>query len=120
MHDLKVTEYHGIRVLTSAQVAQMYETDTKTISYNFSYNKRKYIEGKHYIKLEGTELKEFKASREIPDCHKFSAHLYLWTEKEHSFMQNLLIRIKHGKHMITWLISISEPENRSRKKRRTR
>lgn len=81
MYDLKVTEYHGIRVLTSAQVAQMYETDTKTISYNFSYNKRKYIEGKHYIKLEGTELKEFKASREIPDCHKFSAHLYLWTEK---------------------------------------
>lgn len=81
MHDLKVTEYHGIRVLTSAQVAQMYETDTKTISYNFSYNKRKYIEEKHYIKLEGTELKEFKASREIPDCHKFSAHLYLWTEK---------------------------------------
>ena len=31
MHDLKVTEYHGIRVLTSAQVAQMYETDTKTV-----------------------------------------------------------------------------------------
>ena len=81
MYDLKVTEYHGIRVLTSAQVAQMYETDTKTISYNFSYNKQKYTEGKHYIKLEGIELKEFKASREIPDCHKFSAHLYLWTEK---------------------------------------
>lgn len=29
MYDLKVTEYHGIRVLTSAQVAQMYETDAK-------------------------------------------------------------------------------------------
>ena len=53
----------------------------KTISYNFSYNKQKYTEGKHYIKLEGAELKEFKANREIPDCHKFSAHLYLWTEK---------------------------------------
>lgn len=81
MYDLKVTEYHGIRVLTSAQVAQMYETDAKTISYNFSYNKQKYTEGKHYIKLEGAELKKFKANREIPDCHKFSAHLYLWTEK---------------------------------------
>ena len=81
MNSLKITEYHGIRVLTSAQVAQMYETDTKTISYNFSYNKKKYTEGKHYIKLEGNELKQFKASREIPDCHKFSAHLYLWTEK---------------------------------------
>ena len=81
MNSLKITEYHGIRVLTSAQVAQMYETDTKTLSYNFSQNKKKYTEGKHYIKLEGNELKQFKASREIPDCHKFSAHLYLWTEK---------------------------------------
>lgn len=77
----KVTEYCGIRVLTTGQIADMYGTDNKTISYNFSYNKRKYIEGKHYIKLEGAELKSFKASREIPDCHKFSAHLYLWTEK---------------------------------------
>ena len=77
----KITEYQGIRVLTTSQIATMYGTDSKTISYNFSYNKKKYIEGKHYIKLEGTELKTFKASREIPDCHKYSAHLYLWTEK---------------------------------------
>lgn len=81
MNKLEITEYHGIRVLTSAQVAQMYGTDSKTISYNFTYNKQKYEEGKHYVKLKGAELKEFKASREIPDCHKFSAHLYLWTEK---------------------------------------
>ena len=80
MYNLTTTEYHGIRVLTSAQVAEMYGTDTKTISYNFSYNKKKYTEGKHYIKLEGNELRETKANREIPDCHKFSAHLYLWTE----------------------------------------
>lgn len=77
----QITEYQGTRVLTTSQIATMYGTDSKTISYNFSYNKKKYIEGKHYIKLEGTELKTFKASREIPDCHKYSAHLYLWTEK---------------------------------------
>lgn len=77
----KITEYQGTRVLTTSQIATMYGTDSKTISYNFSYNKKKYIEGKHYIKLEGTELKTFKASREIPDCHKYSTHLYLWTEK---------------------------------------
>ena len=81
MPDLKTTEYHGIRVLTSEQLAKAYGTDRKTVSYNFSYNKGKYIEGKHYIKLEGEELRFFKASREVPDCHKFSAHLYLWTEK---------------------------------------
>ena len=77
----QTTEYHGIRVLTTGQLSEMYGTDNKTISYNFSYNKRKYVEGKHYIKLEGAELRSFKASREIPDFHKFSAHLYLWTEK---------------------------------------
>ncbi|EET60448.1 toxin-antitoxin system, toxin component, Bro family [Marvinbryantia formatexigens DSM 14469] len=77
----KIAEYYGIRILTTSQLAEMYGTDTKTISYNFSYNKKKYLEGKHYIKLEGAELRAFKASREIPDCHKFSAHLYLWTEK---------------------------------------
>lgn len=77
----QITEYHGIRVLTTNQIAEMYGTDSKTISYNFSYNKKKYGEGKHYIKLEGAELKAFKTSREIPDCHKYSAHLYLWTEK---------------------------------------
>lgn len=81
MQNLQPVEYHGVRVLTSSQVADMYGTNIKTISYNFSYNKQKYMEGKHYIKLEGSELKTFKANREIPDCHKFSAHLYLWTEK---------------------------------------
>lgn len=77
----QIIEYQGIRVLTTSQIAEMYKTDSKTISYNFSYNKKKYAEGKHYIKLEGAELRTFKASREIPDCHKYSAHLYLWTEK---------------------------------------
>ena len=57
MYNLTTTEYHGIRVLTSAQVSEMYGTDTNTISYNFSYNKKKYTEGKHYIKLEGNELR---------------------------------------------------------------
>lgn len=77
----QMTEYQEMRVLTTSQIAKMYGTDSKTISYNFSYNKKKYVEGKHYIKLEGADLKAFKASREIPDCHKYSAHLYLWTEK---------------------------------------
>ena len=102
MKNLKITEYHGIRVLTSAQVAQMYETDTKTISYNFSYNKKKYTEGKHYIKLEGNELRQFKARREIPDCHKFSDIYIYGQKKEYFFLQNPLILIRHGWHMNIW------------------
>ena len=80
MENLQLIEYHGIRVLTSSQIAQMYGCDIKTISYNYNYNKKRFVEGKHFIKLEGSDLKTFKASLEIPDCHKYSAHLYLWTE----------------------------------------
>ena len=65
-------EVKGIRVLTTQQLAEMYGTTRKLISYNFHYNKQKYVEGKHYIMLEGEELRLFKASREIQDSYKVS------------------------------------------------
>ena len=68
----QITEVRGMRVLTTKQLSEMYGTDAKAISYNFSYNKKNYIEGKHYIKLEGEELRLFKASREIQDSYKVS------------------------------------------------
>ena len=49
--NLKIIEYSGIRVLTTQQIANVYETDTKQISYNFNHNKERYQEGKHYILL---------------------------------------------------------------------
>ena len=41
MNDLKITEYKNIRVLTTQQIAEAYETDSKTISYNFNHNKER-------------------------------------------------------------------------------
>lgn len=52
MNNLTVTEYKNIRVLTTQQIAEAYGTDTKIISKNFSRNKERYIEGKHFICLE--------------------------------------------------------------------
>ena len=80
MNNLQITEYKDIRVLTTQQIAEAYGTDNKTISYNFNHNKDRYKEGKHYICLEGAELKEFKTSREFPESSKINK-LYLWTEK---------------------------------------
>ena len=57
----KVLEVKGVRVLTSQQLAEMYGTTRKLISYNFHYNKDKYVKGKHYIELVGEELKQFKS-----------------------------------------------------------
>nr|DAN01707.1 MAG TPA: hypothetical protein [Caudoviricetes sp.] len=78
MNELRITEYKGIRVLTTQQIAKAYETDRKVISYNFNHNKERYAEGKHYICLTDDELKAF---REIHDLPTNLNKLYLWTEK---------------------------------------
>lgn len=49
-----------MRVLTTKQLADFYGVDTQKIKQNFSNNKLKYTEGKHYVLLEGKELNEFK------------------------------------------------------------
>lgn len=79
--ELQIIEVKGKRVLTTEQIAALYGTDRKTISCNFSYNKKKYMLGKHYLKLEGTDLRAFKASQEIPEQLKYARIMYLWTEK---------------------------------------
>lgn len=81
MQKLKTVEHKGIRVLTSEQLSRAYETTTDTLKRNFNYNKKYYKEGKHYIKLEGEELRQFKARYEIVTTLKYASILYLWTEK---------------------------------------
>ena len=78
--NLQVIETNNQRVLTTAQIAERYETSTDLIQRNFSRNKERYTEGRHYYCLVGDALREFKATGQIdvsPNLNKF----YLWTEK---------------------------------------
>lgn len=80
MNEFPIIEYEGLRVLTSSQIADAYETDSHTLNKNFNRNKERYIEGKHYICLTGDDLRDFRAKGQIdvlPNTNK----LYLWTEK---------------------------------------
>ena len=80
--NLTVISQNGQRVLTTAQLAESYGTNADRISKNFSENKIRYKEGKHFTKLEGDELKEFKNDfRNSELVHKQASVLYLWTEK---------------------------------------
>lgn len=76
--NIQVIEMQGVRVLTTAQLAKSYGTNSKVISYNFNHNKERYEEGKHYICLTGDELRAF---REIHDLPKNLNKTYLWTER---------------------------------------
>lgn len=81
MTDIQVIEQQGVRVLTTAQLAECYGTNRKVISYNFNNNKSRYEEGKHYICISDDEKREFCNRLEIHDGSEKAANLYLWTER---------------------------------------
>ena len=80
MNSLQIITHNNERVLTTARLAEQYGTSSKIISKNFSRNKERYLEGKHYYCLEGIQLNEFRANRQI-DVLQNVNKLYLWTEK---------------------------------------
>lgn len=58
--ELQVIELNNQRILTTEQLAEFYEASVQQIKQNFNNNKNKFVEGKHYYRLEGNELKDFK------------------------------------------------------------
>lgn len=70
------------RVLTTEQLAQVYETDTNNIKNNFNNHKDNFKEGIHYFLLKGDILRAFK--HEVNDIDLVAPNvnqLYLWTER---------------------------------------
>lgn len=80
-NELQRTEFNGVLVLTTQQLAEAYGADRKTVSYNFNHNRDRFVEGKHYIKLENEEKVKFLNRLENHDSLKNAKTLYLWTEK---------------------------------------
>lgn len=84
MNELQIVEYSNQRVLTTEQLANAYGCEVINIQQNYVNNKSRFEEGKHYFKLEGEELKNFKASlgySKISSNLKFAPAIMLWTER---------------------------------------
>lgn len=84
MDNLQTIEHQGKRVLTTQQLAQVYETDVKNIQMNYANNESRFQSGRDYYFLKGEDLKNFKNS--LPNIIgepsiKFAPQLYLWTER---------------------------------------
>lgn len=60
MIDLPILKHNGQRILTTQQLAEIYETEVNNIQNNFANHRANFTEGKHYYVLKGMELKEFK------------------------------------------------------------
>ena len=79
---LQPIEYEGEVVITTDILSNVYETDVNNIQANFSRNKSKFQEGKHYYLLQGEELKRFKNQPTNSQLvNKHASQLYLWTER---------------------------------------
>lgn len=83
MNTLIPMEFKKQRIMTTKVLAEQFGATEKNINDNFANNKDRFKEGKHFIKLEGQALKEFKSS--LPDIIgeplKFAPKLILWTDR---------------------------------------
>jgi WD40 repeat protein len=82
MNNLVPITYNNQRILTTEQLAWIYETTVDNIRMNFKNHKDRFKEEKHYYFLEGTKLKTFK--NHINGIYPVDPHtskLYLWTER---------------------------------------
>ncbi|WP_368489279.1 ORF6N domain-containing protein [Clostridium sp. BJN0013] len=81
MSNIMPMEFKNQRIMTTKVLAEQYGTNEQNISKNFTRNSERFVEGKHYFKLEGEELKEFKGYVLNDESLKFVSILYLWTDR---------------------------------------
>ena len=80
-HEVEIVELNNERVLTTEQLAEVYGCDTTNIKKNFNANKDRFIEGKHYFKLEGEALQELRVTQSDLQISPMTRTLYLWTRR---------------------------------------
>ena len=79
---LSPVTYKNTPVITTELLAKLYGTDTNNIKVNYTRNADRFICGKHYFKLEGAALREFKDKVTQSNLVASRAkHLILWTER---------------------------------------
>lgn len=83
--------YNDNVVLLTKQIVEFYGADFDTVKHNFSRNKQHFVEGKHYYRLVGKALSDFKNKVSFsPLVGKNAKVLYLWTKRGAMFHAKIL------------------------------
>ena len=80
MNNLMQVNYNDEIVITTKMLAKVYECEETNIKTNFNRNKTRFIEGKHYYKVEGEELKDLRLENIELQISPKTRTLYLWTK----------------------------------------
>ncbi len=82
---VSIVNFKSIPVVTTAMLAEFYGTEPIRIQQNQHENKQRFIEGKHFFKIAGQELKDFVTSLKLvtnfPSISNKVRSLILWTER---------------------------------------
>jgi hypothetical protein len=86
VEDLTPVPHQGIHVITTKLLAKVYGASEDNIHDNYRKAKKRFIEGKHFFRLTGDELRSFRdrCNRKYSGCIDIetkASHLTLWTER---------------------------------------
>ncbi|WP_105455451.1 ORF6N domain-containing protein [Escherichia coli] len=87
--NLLVIEWQGVRVVTTETLAAGYGTTPIRIQQNYIRNEDRFVEGKHFFKISGDELKSFRLSFS-ESVNKHTTSLVLWTERGAARMSKIV------------------------------
>lgn len=87
--NLPVIEWQGVRVVTTETLAAGYGTTPIRIQQNYIRNEDRFVEGKHFFKISGDELKYFRLSFS-ESVNKHTTSLVLWTERGAARMSKIV------------------------------
>lgn len=83
---LSLVAHNQVPVVTTELLAQLYGTESVRIQQNHHENKIRFVEGKHFFKVTGEELKKFVTSLKLVanspvEVSSKTRALILWTER---------------------------------------
>jgi hypothetical protein len=79
--EVQIIEHEGERVLLTDQLSDIYECEPSNIKKNFNANKDRFVEGRHYYKLEGKDLDNLRVTFSDLQISPMTRSLYLWTRR---------------------------------------
>ncbi|MBV2272324.1 ORF6N domain-containing protein [Escherichia coli] len=81
VESLSQITHNQIPVLTTELLAHLYGTDVVNIKMNHSRNQTRFLEGKHYFKVVGDDLKNWRVTFSYLQISPKTRSLILWTER---------------------------------------
>lgn len=87
-----IVGYKNVAVVTTRMLADYYGTEPRNIRVNFDNNKKWFVEGESYFRIERDDLKNFRLNTKDIDVQigGRARILYLWTEEGALFHAKML------------------------------